>query len=441
MKPVVVVVQLLASLALLPLALDWRSPLLSEFRPLALVGLTVVPLGLILGQAWTLRASRADQRGLRALSWLGLLAATLTLTATLALEGHFRWDRHEVLRADPIRLEMVGRHVIVGYRDLAEIRDLVRLRGVAGVFLSGRNVRGKSAAEVKAEVQSLQDERRKQGLAPLWIATDQEGGSVSRLSPPLPRLPPLSKLVEGHTDAAGLQSAVRQFAGTQGGQLAELGVNLNFAPVVDINHKIVNPNDHFTRIFERAISGDPAVVTEVAGWYCAALEEAGVRCTLKHFPGLGKVFEDTHLSQATLGTSVSELTESDWAPFRTLMRNSGAFVMLGHVRLTVMDPERPASFSAAVIGCLLRGDWKYDGVLITDDFSMRAVYYSNSGIDKGSIDALNAGVDLILISWDSDQYYRMMYSLLEADRNGRLDRRALLRSDERLARAVQSLRR
>jgi beta-N-acetylhexosaminidase len=277
-------------------------------------------------------------------------------------------------------------------------------------------------------------------LPRLWIATDQEGGIVSRLSPPLTRLPALSEIVERHTDTVQRQQAVREFAATQGRELADLGVNLNFAPVVDLNYQVINPKDRYTRIFERAISGDPSIVAQVAGWYCAALEDAGVRCTLKHFPGLGRVFEDTHRAHANLDTSVSELMETDWLPFRALMTQSNSFTMLGHVRLTAIDKERPVSMSTPVVAGLLRARWKYDGVLITDNFSMLAVYRSSDGIENGSVEALNAGVDLILVSYDPDQYYRVMHALLKADHQGRLDRQVLQRSDERLARAVRSVR-
>ena len=231
-------------------------------------------------------------------------------------------------------------------------------------------------------------------------------------------MPALSEIVERHPDLTVREHAVRQLATTQGRELAALGINLNFSPVVDVNHQVKNPHDRFTRIFQRAISSDPAVVTQVAGWYCDALEETGVQCTLKHFPGLGRVFDDTHASSATLTASAAELTKTDWLPFRTLMTESRAFTMLSHVRLTSIDAERPVSISPLVISGLLREDWRYDGVLITDDFSMSAVYRSGIGIENGSIDALNAGVDLILISWDTDQYYRVMYALLQADRKG-----------------------
>jgi len=428
------------ALALVPFALDWRSPLLFMVRPWALAGLIALPSLLILAQAWALHTSRPEQRLIKVISWLGLLAAATALGATLALEARFHWVRHQVLEADPARLERLGRHLIVGYQNLAEVRALVRRRAIAGVFLTTRNVRGKSIVEIQQEIRSLQSMRQKQGLQRLWIATDQEGGTVSRLSPPLTRLPPLAEIVGSHPDVARQEQAVRDYAATQAKELAALGVNLNFAPVVDLNHEVMNPNDRFTRVSKRAISRDPAVVAQVAGWYCAAQEEAGVHCTLKHFPGLGRVFEDTHLAHATLETSVSELTQNDWVPFHELMSRTRAFTMLGHVRLNAVDSERPVSFSRPVISGILRGDWKQDGVLITDDFSMSAVYRSSAGIDNASIHALNAGVDLILVSWDCDQYYRVMYALLKADEQGRLEKEALQRSDKRLARAAGPLR-
>jgi beta-N-acetylhexosaminidase len=436
MKFFVSVLLLLIALALVPFAWDWRSPFLAAFRHYALLALVVLPLAMILVQIWLLITSRPEQRVLSAISQFGLLTAVLALASTLALEARFHLVRYQVLHADPVRLEELGRHFIVGYRNLAEVRKLVRLRAIAGVFVSGNNVRGKSIAQVRKQIESLQSIRRQQGLPPLWVATDQEGGVVSRLSPPLSEMPPLSEIVKRYPNPIQRERAVRQFAAKQGRELAEIGVNLNFAPVVDVNHHIMNPNDEYTRIFKRAISDDPAVVAQVASWYCDALEKEGVRCTLKHFPGLGRVFEDTHLGRANLSASIAELAKTDWVPFRAIMRDGKAFVMLGHVRLTQIDSERPVSMSCAVISGLLRGQWKYDGVLITDNFSMTAVYRSSQGMDNGSIDSLNAGVDLILISWDSDQYYRIMYALLKADRQGRLDREELRRSDQRLARAI-----
>jgi len=439
MKSLFAVLILLITLAILPFALDWRSPLLVAVRPWALTGLIGVPVLLILAQIWALSTSGPERRSIKVINVMGLLVAALALTSTVYLEARFYRMRHQVLHADPANLEKLGRHLVVGYRNLAEVRELVRLRAIAGVFISGHNVRGETIAEIRKQIQGLQQIREEQGLPRLWIATDQEGGMVSRLSPPLTRMPQLSEVVEKHADAVGRKRAVMEYAATQGRELAEIGVNLNFAPVSDLNYQLNNPNDHYTRISQRAISRDPVVVAQVAGWYCAALEEAGVRCTLKHFPGLGRVLEDTHLNHANLTTSVAELANTDWLPFRALMSQTKAFTMLGHVRLTAVDADRPASISPAVVSGILRKDWKYDGVLITDDFSMRAIYHGGPGVENGAIEALNAGVDLILVSWDPAQFYHVMYALLKADQQGKLNRQILQRSDQRLANAVQAV--
>ena len=106
--------------------------------------------------------------------------------------------------------------------------------------------------------------------------------------------------------------------------------------------------------------------------------------------------------------------------------------------LTALDRTHPASFSAPVVQ-LLRRDWHYDGPLITDDFSMGAVYRSREGLAEAGVAALNAGVDLVLVSYDTDQYYAVMHALLAADRGGRLPPEALRQSNERLTRASAAM--
>jgi beta-N-acetylhexosaminidase len=430
------IVRLVLAIALLPFALDWRSPFLASVRPPALAFLIIVPLALVLVGILTLR--RPGKPMLRVLNGLALLAAAAALVSTLMLEGRFHLIRHQVLDADAAALEKLGRHVIVGYSSLDEVHALIRRRAIAGVFLSAANVRGLSADDVRRQIDAMQASRREQHLPPLWIAADQEGGDVSRLSPPLPRPPRIADILARHPERADGIAAVRESAREQGRALADLGVNLNFAPVVDVDRGLVDPGDRFTRIHQRAISDDPAIVTAAAGAYCDGLREAGVHCTLKHFPGLGRVARDTHLTGANLDVAASELAQSDWVPFRALMARPGAFTMLGHVTLTTLDRERPVSFSGATVTGLLRGDWHYAGVLITDDFSMGAVYRSRDGLAEAAVAAINAGVDLVLVSFDTDQFYAVMHRLLAADREGRLQPEALRQSDDRLRRAAQA---
>jgi len=376
---------------------------------------------------------------LRAVDALALLAAAVALVSTAVLEARFHLVRHEVLNTEAAALEKLGRHLVVGYSNLDEIHALIRRRAIAGVFLSAGNVHGLSTADVRRQIDAMQAIRREQHLPPLWIAADQEGGDVARLSPPLPQPPRLADILARHPDRADGIAAVRQSAREQGRALAALGVNLNFAPVVDLDHGLVNPNDRFTRIHRRAVSSDPELVTAAADAYCDGLRDAGVRCTLKHFPGLGRVFADTHLGGANLDVAPDELAQSDWVPFRALMERADVFTMLGHVTLTALDRERPVSFSRPTVAGLLRGDWHYRGILITDDFSMGAVYRSRDGLADAAVAAINAGVDLVLVSYDTDQFYAVMHRLLAADREGRLQPDALRESEERLSGATQAL--
>jgi beta-N-acetylhexosaminidase len=418
-------------LALVPYALDWRSPFLASIRVWALLGLIAIPLaiGLVDVRALLRPAGRFD----RALSSASLALCALCLVSVPWWEAQFWWKRHEVLRADPALLERLGRHIVVGYRDLDELNALIERRAIAGVFLTTRNIRGRDVAAIRQEISDLQAARRRQGLPNLLVTTDQEGGVVSRLSPPLERMPPLSEIVVRHPAGAERRAAVRDYAAAQARDLADLGINVNLAPVVDLDHGIVNPGDRLTRISTRAISADPQIVADVAEDYCAQLSERRVRCTLKHFPGLGRVVADTHLKSADLALPPGELATTDWLPFRSLMRRHDIIVMLSHARLTAVDAARPVSFSQPVVRGLLRTDWGYDGLLMTDDFSMGAVTYSPEGIGGGSVEALNAGVDLILVSYDPDQFYFVMYALISASRAGVLHDDALGQSDQRLA--------
>lgn len=425
------IVRFAAAILLLYLAWQWRSPLFASTRTAALVLSITVPLALIAAELLVWRIS-ARWRPATLVYGGTALVALLALALTLTFELQFRWMRHEVLRADPARLEHLGRHLIVGYRNAAELRELIERKAAAGVFITAHNVRGKDADTIRRDIEALQAIRKAQGLPPLLIATDQEGGGVSRMSPPLPRPLTLGEIVRSHSDAAARRDAVRAHADDVGRSLSALGVNLNFAPVVDLDHGLSNPNDRYTKIGMRAISSDPKIVADVAGEYCGGLAGHGVHCTIKHFPGLGRVFEDTHLDHATLTATAEELVKSDWLPFRELMQQKSMFTMLAHVRLAAIDRDRPASFSASVVSGLIRRDWSYGGILVTDDFSMGAAYRSDGGLGAAGVAALGAGVDLILISYDPDQVFPVLHALLRAEAGGALARDALAASARRL---------
>lgn len=430
------VIQVLLLVPLGWLAFKLRTPLLASVRT-ELIGL--VPLGLVgvmlIDLPWVVRLRLASGQMLNAqrLSRLGVVGlCSLGLAMMLTREVQFELAKRMVWAQAPNQLYSLGQHLIIGYRRFDEIKSLVERQGIGGVFITRRNIQGKSIAEIQQDIAQLQAIRATQHLPPLWIATDQEGGVVSRLSPPLHHQPPLAEVVDQATTDEDRQRRVWQYGEAQGQALANLGINVNFAPVVDLNKGIVNPADRFSVIYQRAISADQAIVTEVAQEYCSALAAHGVWCTLKHFPGLGRVHTDTHLDSATLDTPVQELAQDDWQPFQQVMRQAEVFTMLGHPILAAVDPLHPASFSAAVVTGILRQQWQHEGIVITDDFSMGAVFNSRDGFKGAVVKALNAGVDLILIAYDTDLYYPAMAALLQAQQADHLSADRLTQSHRRL---------
>lgn len=344
--------------------------------------------------------------------------------------------RAEILASDPERLERIGRHVIVGFHTWDDIKVLVEKKAVGGIFITDHNAGRRSAAQIKAEIDALQAIRRSQGLPPLLVAADQEGGSVSRLSPPLRRQPSLAAALAKVAHDVERKPIVEDYARRQAGELTRIGVTLNFAPVVDLKLNLPNRNDGETRLRMRAISEDPYTVAKVAGWYCDTLAEFNIMCTLKHFPGLGRVTRDTHVSMAEVSASEGTLELNDWVPFRRVMSRPNAVTMLGHVKVGAIDGTTPASYSDPVIRSLIRQAWHYDGLIVTDDLSMGAIARSKSGIGVAALRSLNAGTDYVLVSYSEKDLDVALSTLIAADQSGALDGKVRSESRARIERLL-----
>ena len=359
---------------------------------------------------------------------LGLAFAAL-LTA-LGNEAASRRHRAEVEAASGPVAQALGARFIVGYDDAAQLRDRVRKGLIGGIFVTGRNVKGRTAAELRDEIAGLQALRREAGLPPLVVATDQEGGAVSRLSPLVEPQPALATLLDAEVSDEELKQRAHAYGTRQGRALAALGITLNFSPVVDLRPgRAPGRWDLHTRIDERAISADPAITAQVALAYEQGLESAGIRGTLKHFPGLAGVTEDTHHFAAVLHTPAARLATHDWKPFQEVSKQSDAAIMLGHVILPELDAEHPVSFSRRIVRQVIRGEWGYQGLLVTDDLTMGAAY--NRGLCDATVRALGAGVDLLLIAYDHDKYFDAMHCALQAAQRGAPDLLLPERADAR----------
>ncbi|MBR0869526.1 glycoside hydrolase family 3 protein [Bradyrhizobium tropiciagri] len=399
-------------------------PLRGTGNLLLVITSIVVPVVLIRCSFW------------RARGWSGkLLVATwcLPLLGMLISSAAFELRKHWVLQTPPALARFLGQHFIVGYSSFDEVARLAEKGLIAGIYVTRHNVGGRTAEALKAEIAALQDRRRMAGLPPLVVATDQEGGIVSHLGPPLTRLPSLASLEQ--LAPAEQKAKAEEFGRIHGQELASLGINLNFAPVLDLRPEAKrNRFDFNTLISRRAISDDPAKVSAIAGAYVRGLESAGVSATVKHFPGLGRVRADTHHFNADLDTPVAELEATDWRPFRDVLSTTNARLMVGHVAVSAIDPGRPASHSKAVIDGLIRKTWNYQGIVMTDDLVMGAIYQHD--VCTAVVEALNAGVDLLLVAYDGAQFYRMFACASAASSRGALDAAILGDSEARLKRSL-----
>jgi beta-N-acetylhexosaminidase len=361
----------------------------------------------------------------------------LPSVAMLCAETSFEVRKCRVLHAKASEAALLGPHFIAGYSSLDEAAQLAEEGLIAGVYVTRHNAAGKSVDALRAEIGTLQERRRAKGLPPLIVATDQEGGIVSHLAPPLTALPALSTLADLPSDIRARKA--EEFGRMHGRELASLGVSQNFAPVLDLRPDDAGPNplDFHTLIGQRAIASDPAVVSEIALAYVRGLEASGIEATVKHFPGLGRLRTDTHHFQASLDTPRDVLEASDWRPFKDVLANTTAQLMIGHVNLTAIDPDRPASHSRRVVDGLIRKQWNYQGVIITDDLVMGAIY--SHDVCTAVVEALNAGVDLLLVAYDGAQFYRVFACASDAAGAGKLDLAALHDSEARLTRSAQRI--
>jgi beta-N-acetylhexosaminidase len=398
-------------------------PLRGAPNTLIAISTLVVAIALVARGHWSLRGLKG-----KALVLLWILPSLSMLYATASFEIHKR----NVLSTDATRAQSLGRHFLVGYSSFDEVAELAEKGLIGGVYVTKHNVAGRTIDSVKAEIAALQDRRRHAGLPPLIVAADQEGGIVSHLSPPLHALPALSTLAGEPTELRERMAAA--YGRAHGSDLAALGVNLNLAPVLDLKPaKRLGGFDRNTLISRRAISSDPAVVADIASAYVHGLEASGVGATLKHFPGLGRVQSDTHHFSASLDASLEELEASDWRPFREILSSSKAQLMIGHVNVTAIDPDRPASHSKRVIDGLIRKRWNFQGVIMTDDLVMGAIYHHD--VCKAVVEAINAGADLLVVAFDGAQFYRIFACASHAADRGELDTAMLEASAARLARS------
>jgi beta-N-acetylhexosaminidase len=306
----------------------------------------------------------------------------------------------------PMDLEtMAARLLTVGFHGKALTPDLERLiaRGVGGVILFSRNVG--SPREVLELTRAL---KAKAGR-PLVVSIDQEGGKVARLREGFTPLPPFRAL--GERGDPALAHAYGRMVGTE---LAAVGIDLDFAPVLDVDTNPENPV-----IGARSLGHDPALVATLGVAFAAGLGDAGVAACGKHFPGHGDTHTDSHLELPRLTHPLSRLEQVELVPFAAAAAAGIPAIMTAHVVFEALDPARPATMSAAVLRALLRERLGYGGVVFSDDLEMEAIA-DHFEIEDVMVEGLEAGVDSFLACHTAELAHRAIDAVVAAVTRGAL---------------------
>ncbi len=426
---------LLISLGLFSTAILLRDPVLAKLRYPGLIAINLI--GILWIYFYFIHRSKKEI--LKTITLFFVLAA---MGISLGKEISFRYKKNFVQTYDKSKLASLAKHVLVGFRSQRELKELIELP-VIGFFITHHNVKGQSLDETKQLVDEIQTKRQENGFPKALIATDQEGGRVSRLSPPLKLQSSLGELLEANSNLNkdSLQEKINQYAKEQSNELKKIGININFSPILDLKvEKEASPLDMYSRIYNRAISKDPEMISFVAEVYSKKLMTEKIIPTLKHFPGIGRITEDTHFFNANLTTPLGELEKSDLIPFTHLTHNLDlSLVMLSHSTVTALDSNRPISISEKGIQDFIRAKFPITTILITDDLNMGPMVYYTGGIGNAAVTGLNAGLDILLVSYDGEQIYEVLYSLIEANTKGTLNIKRLSESDLRLRRMIEFL--
>jgi len=299
----------------------------------------------------------------------------------------------------PGRLVMVD---IAGKALDAATADFLREHRIRAVCLFRKNLG--TEAEVRQLTRDLRDVMGPEAL----IGLDQEGGSVVRATF-LPQPPSAMALGAADDEALATQVGAAVARGLRG-----IGINWNFAPVVDINNNPANPV-----IAERSFGETADRVTRLAGAWMKGSLAAGVACCIKHFPGHGDTHVDSHLDLPTVDKTRAELEALELKPFQAL-RAVAPSVMTAHIVYPAIDPDYPATLSRTILGGILRQELGYDGVVITDALMMKAIA-DRYGYARAAVLAINAGADMILAQGSLAEQAQAIDALRQGLDRGEID--------------------
>jgi beta-N-acetylhexosaminidase len=242
-----------------------------------------------------------------------------------------------------------------------------------------------TVSQIKALIKSIRAFYKKELRFVPWLSIDHEGGKVHRLPEPITHFPSAKEL-----GSLAQSQALFNVGSQMASDLADLGFNLNFAPVCDVR-RASTPIYLTDRIF----SDDPSKVADYACHLMAGLHHGGILACAKHFPGLGSSVQDPHRLLAVSSNQRLEFETIDWVPFRKLTNLDLQMIMTTHLKVPALDEHQMATFSHTVVKEFLRRDLKFQGIVISDDLAMGAV---SLPLEDAVLETIIAGHNLVMVS-------------------------------------------
>jgi len=302
----------------------------------------------------------------------------------------------------------------------ARTEELIVQQGIGGLILFERNYKNPDQLlKLTNDLQSLIADHAE--IPPLFISVDQEGGRVARLGKPFTQFPPMSCL--GQADSEEL---AYRFGLGMGKELRAVGINMDYAPVLDVHSNPANPI-----IGLRALDTDPAKVARLGTELIRGFYDAGVIPVGKHFPGHGDTSQDSHLTLPRVEQARESLEKSELIPFIHAIQQGLEVIMTAHVVYPAWDARQPATFSHSILNDVLRNSLQFEGLIISDDLEMQAIDEKLESIPELGT---RAGVDLFLICHDLEKVSTLQDSMIRDIEMGRIPRDTI---EQSLARIFQ----
>ncbi|GGA11758.1 glycoside hydrolase family 3 [Paenibacillus marchantiophytorum] len=295
---------------------------------------------------------------------------------------------------------------IDGYTVDSATRELLAEEHVGGIILYKPNVQNTN--QLVQLTNSLKKTNAGNKL-PLWIGVDEEGGRVTRLPDELIKTPTSKEI-----GSKGSTKFAYNIGHLLGKELNAYGLNMDFAPDLDVNS---NPNNPV--IGDRSFGSNASIVSSQGIQVMSGLQSQQVVSVVKHFPGHGDTSVDSHIGLPIVQNDLARLRKLELVPFAEAIKHQADAVMVAHILLPKVDPDNPASMSKTIMTDMLRKEMGFQGLIMTDDMTMGAIT-TNYGLGEAAVKSVLAGANIVMVGHEPANVMKVITALREAVRSGRI---------------------